>query len=242
LDLKEKVAVERVPPFRNRVERRSPSHWAVLFIFLFFVTILFILFLRSPLSHISTITVSGQHILSKQEILQSSGIRPGMSFFGVKTEEAKVRLMKLRAVKQVELDKQFPSTIAIRVVEHPIVAYIQDDQRLMPLLANGVFFPSHPVTTMWQALPLFIGWDLQQSSFLTVTSQFAHLPASLRRHVLTVRPMKGKPGYVVLWTRKGHKVETRINTLTKKMKLYPSFLNQPPGTIHLFESVWFTPE
>lgn len=234
--------VERVPPFRIRVERKAPSLWAVLFIFLFFIGILFVLFLRSPLSHISKITISGNQNLTKQEILQQSGIRLGMSFFGVDTKDVESNLHQVSAIKQATMDKHFPSTISIQVTEYPVIAYIDDEQALIPLLANGAFLPTHPATSMLRTMPIFEGWSEEEAAFSKLTSQFALLPASTRSQILTVRPLDDKPAYVVLWTRQEHKVEVRIDQLAERMKLYPKFLNQPPGTVHLLDSIWFTPE
>ncbi|MCH5584708.1 FtsQ-type POTRA domain-containing protein [Shimazuella sp. AN120528] len=234
--------VERVPPFRIRVEHKASSLWAVLFIFLFFIGILFVLFLRSPLSHISKITITGNQILTKQEILQQSGIRLGMSFFGVKTKDVESNLHRVSAVKQITLDKQFPNTIMIKVEEYPVIAYIDDEQALIPLLANGAFLQTYPVTSMLRTMPVMEGWDKEKASFSKLTSQFAHLPASTRSQILTVQPLENKPAYAVLTTRREHKVEVRIDQLAERMKLYPKFLKQPPGTVHLLESVWFTPE
>lgn len=234
--------VERVPPFRIRVERKAPSLWAVLFIFLFFIGILFVLFLRSPLSHISTIMISGNHLLTKHEILQQSGIRLGMSFFGVNTKDVESKLHRVSGIKEVSLNKQFPNLISIQVTEYPVIAYIDDEQTLIPVLANGAFLQTHPATSMLSTMPIMEGWDKEKASFLQLTSQFAHLPASTRSQILTVRPLEHKPDYAVLWTRKEHKVEVRIDQLAEKMKLYPKFLKQPPGTVHLLDSVWFTPE
>jgi cell division protein FtsQ len=242
LDKGEGGMVEKVPPFRIRVERKAPSLWAVLFIFLFFVGILFVLFLRSPLSHISTITVTGNHLLTKQEILQKSGIRQGMSFFGVKTKDVESKLHRVDAIKHVTMKKQFPSTISIQVTEYPVVAYIDDEQALIPLLANGAFLLSHPATSMWRTMPIFEGWDKEKATFLELTSQFAHLPAATRSYILTVCPMEEESEYVVLRTKSEHRVKVRIDQLAEKMKLYPKFLKQPPGTVHLLDSIWFTPE
>jgi cell division protein FtsQ len=234
--------VERVPPFRIRVERNASSLWAVLFIFLFFIGILFVLFLRSPLSHISKITISGNHFFTKQEIIQQSGIRLGMSFFGVNTKDVESNLHRVSAIKQVTMDKQFPSTVHIHVMEYPVIAYIDEEQTLIPLLANGAFLQTHPATSMLRTMPIFEGWDKEKASFLKLTSQFALIPASTRSQILTVRPLDNKPAYVVLRTRREHKVEVRIDQLAERMKLYSKFLKQPPGTVHLLDSVWFTPE
>jgi cell division protein FtsQ len=241
LDKGEGGEVERVPPFRSRVEHKAPSLWAVLFIFLFFAGILFVLFLRSPLSHLSLISVTGHKLLTKQEIVKQSGVRLGMSFFGVKTEDVERNLRRLDAIKQVKLDKHFPSKLAIQIVEYPVVAYIQDEQTHIPLLANGAFLLTHPATSMLRTMPIFEGWDKEKASFSELTSQFANLPASIRSQILTIRPKEDKPDQAVLWTRREHKIEVRIDQLAERMKLYPKFLKQSPGTVHLLDSIWFTP-
>ncbi len=234
--------MERVPPFRMRVERKTPSLWAVLFIFLFFISLLLILFLRSPLSHIQTISIRGNQLFTKQEILHQSGLHTGVSYFGIKDSEVEAGIQKMSAVNQVKVEKQFPNKISIEVVEYPVVAYLNEHQVLTPLLANGTVFLSHPATTELSSMPIFEGWEKEKPAFKQILSQFVHVSTSIRNEIVAVRPMMDKPGVVLLLTRHQHKIEVRIDQLAERMKLYPRFLKQPPGTLHLLESIWFTPD
>jgi cell division protein FtsQ len=180
--------------------------------------------------------------MSKQEILQQSGLHTGISYFGMKKSEVEARLNNLPAIRQVKVMKQFPNAISIQVVEYPVVAYMENDHSLIPLLANGATLISHPVTSAIKNIPVFEGWGKQKASFPLLTKQFVRIPATIRSQVITIRPMVDKPEEVSILTRRQHLVEVRIDQLAKRMILYPRFLKQPPGTLHLLDSVWFTPQ
>lgn len=109
---------EHVPPFRNRVgKKRSPSPWIFAFIFLFFTGALFAIFLRSPLSKIEKIEVTGNRLVPTEEILAKAQLKKGVSFFGVQTEEVIERLSALPEIEQVNAVKSFPDKVSISIRE-----------------------------------------------------------------------------------------------------------------------------
>lgn len=186
--------------------------------------------------------MNGNRLTTKEQIVKQADLHLGTSIFGIDVSAIETKLQKLPAVHQVVVQKQYPNKISIHVVEYPVVALLNDHQTLIPLLANGTVLSSHPATSELSALPTFEGWDRERSVLKQVLSQFVHVSPSIRKWIVLIRPIKDKPSEVLLLTSHQHQIEVQIDQLADRMKLYPKFLRQPPGMLHLLDSVWFTPE
>jgi cell division protein FtsQ len=234
----------RVPSIRMVVEKRgSPSPWMVGFIFLFFMGMLLILFLRSPLSLIEQIHIKGNHLVTERDILTKAGLKKGASYFLVSRSQVEHRLKSLPEIAEVQVTKSFPHQIYIQMKEKPLIALLKTkEKRLVPLLADGTILQHRILSSFHQAVPVFEGWTDASSTLMAETAkQLAHLPESIRREIMMVEPVSMREDQVELQSKRGHSIRVRVANLQKMMSYYPFFLHHPPGNLYLLESVWFTP-
>jgi cell division protein FtsQ len=234
---------ERIPHFRSRVgRRRSPSPWLFVFIFVFFSGMLFILFLRSPLSKIEKIHISGQHLVTTEEILAKTRMKKGVSYFSIDESRAEQTLTQLPEVKRVSVDKTFPNQVYIRVEEWPPVAIFQtEDQKLLPILSNGTILTARPYTSDRPKQPIFRGWVRKNPTFTSAVKQVARLPESIRATFISISPVANDAEQVEIKSDQQHQIFVRANEITAKCQFYPSFYQHPPGMLYLLESIWFAP-
>jgi cell division protein FtsQ len=234
----------RVPPLRLRVgKKHSPSSWAFGFIFLFFAGMLLVLFLRSPLSEIKEIQVTGNQLVSEREILTKARLKRGASYFYVNAQAIEHALETVPEIKEAQVAKVFPNKVYIQVEEETTVAFFKTREgKLYPILSDGSVLTHRPVS-LWRAdMPVFEGWTTSSPAFKLTAQKLAMLPTGIRRELRVVKPVDDHLDQVEILSRRQHQIFVRVADLNKKMSYYPSFKNHPRGTLYLLESIWFSPE
>lgn len=235
---------DRVPPLRvTAVNHKAPSPWALFLIFLFFIGFMFVLVLRSPLGKIEQVSIEGNQLIPKQEILNKLGTQIGGSYFAFRPQDAQKAIARIPEVKRVEVHRSFPSKIYVKLQEQRMVAFIRTkEMKVLPLLENGKIMPQRNTISMLQHAPIFEKWDLESESFRQAVQMFSRCSSADFEEIIYIHPVKDYPDQVLLTSRVGHKIYVRAKDLPEKMKLYSSFHNQPSGTLYLLDSVWFTPD
>lgn len=235
---------DRVPPYRTRVKGKPPtSTWAKILVFLFFLSFVLLLFLRSPFSKIDEIRITGISLLTTDEILKQMRVQTGDSFFHISEAEIKKRLQKLPEVKEVDVDKSFPNRIRVQITERSVIAYFRTNQnRYIPILEKGVILSNRPTVEIPASMITFEGFAPNSQLFMKAIHQFSLLPEKERTLFQKAEPLAGRPDQLVLTTKYGHRVVVRAADLSTKIKYYQAFQKEPSGTVYLLESIWFSPE
>jgi cell division protein FtsQ len=234
---------ERIPPFRNRIgKKRSPSPWILAFIFLFFMGALFAIFLRSPLSKIKEIEISGNQLVSTETILKKARLQKGVSFFGVQPGEIANQIRTIPEVRHAEVKKSFPDKVTILVREKPVVGWVETkDQKHLPILSDGTILPHRQLSFKYDRI-LFKGWDLAHPMLQQTVQEIGKIPPMIQRSIKEVRPVPKHQDQVEILTGYQHRIFVRVEDLAQKMNYYPSFSKHPQGTLYLLESIWFIPD
>ena len=71
----------------------------------------------SPLLVVRSVTVSGTHLVSRSEVLASSGIQLGTPLIRVNTARAAARIAQLRQVRSARITRSWPDRLVIVVQE-----------------------------------------------------------------------------------------------------------------------------
>lgn len=69
------------------------------------------------------IDFQGSKYSTSEELLSQSGIKIGGQFFAVSTKAVEESLLKLKTIKDVSVQKNFPGVITVKIEEFPAVAY-----------------------------------------------------------------------------------------------------------------------
>ncbi|MGQ9557431.1 MAG: cell division protein FtsQ/DivIB [Desulfurispora sp.] len=111
--------------------------------------------LRSPLFQIQQITVQGNITLSRDRVVDMSGLVPGQNIFKVDLGAARARLLSLPAVKDCSVSRRLPDRIIIVLQERRAAAALPAAGGLWLVDDGGVVIG--PATYRGLNLPLITG-------------------------------------------------------------------------------------
>ena len=197
----------------------------LIFLFLFFVALLGVLFFQSSFSKIHEIEITGNRLLTTEQIIEAAGIAVGDHFFAVSGEEIDERVKRLGAAEQVNTVKSFPGLIKIAVKEYPVVALeIMENGDIAGLLLNGTSVPYGDVEHA-ASRPILAGWE-DPVLKRRMTETLASISPEMLQDVSEIRPSptSGYPDRIVLYTRSHFEVLTRISYLTEKISLLDDYV------------------
>lgn len=235
---------ERMRPLRSSTRpRKPPSVTAILSILFFFMGILVLLFLQSPLGEIRDVQIRGNHMVTEEELLQLARLNEGSSYFHWDGKEAEERIAALPEVQEVAVSKTFPGTVVIEVKESERVAFWMDGSDAYPVLANGKVLTDRSWSDSLDK-PLLRGWKKGSGIDPAFARGLADLPKRIQMDLSEIRPGNDPvyPDLVQVYTRNNHTVRVRMKDFAEKIPYYSMFRDRPPGTLNLLESTWFDPE
>ncbi len=128
----------------------------------FFIFIMFLagyVLLQSSIFTITKIAVQGNNKLTAGEIVQVSGIVTGMNIFKADLQTAFARVKVLPMIKEVKINRDFPDTIVIEIVERKPVALVAVDGHFVELDAEGYYLRTGSVAA--NGLPVVTGVQVQ---------------------------------------------------------------------------------
>ncbi|MEC0246632.1 FtsQ-type POTRA domain-containing protein [Paenibacillus chitinolyticus] len=223
----------KVPVLPNPKPRRTRTNRKLLtLLFLFFVTILAVLFFRSSLSRISEIKIEGNELLSSEEIGQAAAVQKGDHFFAARSESVRERVAALRMVQSVEVSKHFPGQINIVVHEYPRVAFqFGADGVKQAVLADGSTVPvvkeDLPVDK-----PILTGWTENDPNRIALCKALAAIPAGYLSDISEIRPdpSEAYKDKIKMYTRTRFEVVTTVGYLPNKIMNLSAYITSMQGS------------
>jgi cell division protein FtsQ len=215
-------------PVLREPKRRSRSNRKLLaLLFLFFMTVLIILFFQSSLSKISTIDIRGNEYIATDTIAKASGVSVGDHFFGRSGTSIERSVATLHMVQSAHVTKRFPGHITIEVQEYPKVAFqIGDDGVLQAVLADGSAATLQNTGTVPDK-PLLTGWQASDPLRVKLCQTLAKIPAALFSDISEIRPdpSAGFDDKIKMYTRSQYIVQTTITLLPDKIERLSSIVD-----------------
>ncbi|WP_055110022.1 cell division protein FtsQ/DivIB [Paenibacillus ihumii] len=233
-----------MPVLKQPKPKKRSSKKVAGILILLFLALLAVLFFRSSLSKISSITFEGSSYTSDEVLLEVSGLKLGAPFFGTSSETIAKRMTKIPSVESAEVDKSFPGGITIRIKEHPLAAYeLSVDEGLKGLLANGTKIPLG-IGSMPMERPILTGWKDDDPYLAKLCEVLAQIPDDQVSDISEIvpSPTVSYPDRVKLYTGSKFEVVTAISLLPAKLEYLNSILeSQDPGTLTLLEADSYIP-
>lgn len=235
---------ERIPALRQEPEaprRRGGKLLAALIAL--FILVLAVLFFRSSLSKVTDIKVTGNSHLSEAEVKSALGVIPGDSFFIPGSAKLAGNVKTLPPVKDVQVIKQFPGKVEVRVTEFEEVASeINADGALMAVLENGLALPLK--SGIMPDKPILTGWKSGDARFKELCASLGALPDALIADLSEIRPdpSTAYPDRIKLFTRSQFEVVTTVSKLQDKIPYLSEIVeNREPGRIMMLEADTYLP-
>ncbi|HLS35871.1 MAG TPA: FtsQ-type POTRA domain-containing protein [Bacillota bacterium] len=233
---------DRIPKLKKQRKKKA-NRRLVFYLSLFFVLISIIIYLQSPLSYIKNIHVYGHHVLHENEIIELSDIKNDTNIWKVNLSEVEDAILKNPFIKDVQVQRKLPSTIAVEVEEYKIIGYLEKEDSYQPLLENGEEVDYENRYQQGDA-PLLIHFD-DEDILNSIAGQLQGIPDNILRLISEIHwePEKENKYKVNLFMNDGYLVKGSIRNLAEKMEVYPSVVSQlepeQKGIIHLNVGVYF---
>lgn len=190
------------------------------------------------------IDFQGSKYSTSEELLSQSGIKIGGQFFAVSTKDVEESLLKLKTIKDVSVQKDFPGVITVKIEEFSAVAYeLEQGGLLKAILSSGAAVPVNE-TGIAVEKPILTNWDPEDPNKAKLCQALASIPNELTSDISEIvpSPTLSFPDRIKLYTRSRFEVITAISLLKSKV----SYLNQiieteQPGLIKMLEADSYVP-
>lgn len=227
--------------------KRRPNWKALLFVVVFFVLLLVAGFLQSPLSAINTIEVKGNHEIRYDEIVRTSGINKGMSFWRISKSKASDAIMKtFPLVKTVDIEVSWTGHVVIAVVEKQASGSLVTADGYYSILQDGTVMnktekpdDSMPLISTDKLPALKPGQVIADADLLALAKQIPEVDRKVLDQISEVHVAEKGPWQVFM--RDKFEVRIPAQQFADKMNSYQKFRDSlpastPPGILNLLES------
>ncbi|MFD0715142.1 cell division protein FtsQ/DivIB [Paenibacillus sp. GCM10027626] len=233
----------KVPVLREPARKRRGGKKLLTVLLLLFIVILAVLFFNSSISKISSIVIEGQRFTSRADIQQAAGITVGGAYFSVSAKTVEERIMSIKTIEKVSVEKSFPGDVVIRVTEHPAVAFELSPQgQLTAILANGTTIAAGADVVVDK--PILSGWQEGDPYKAELSKQLAALPAASLSDIseITPSPSKAYPDRIRIYTRTRFEVITAVSLLKDKIDALNAVVEiQEPGLVTMLLADTYVP-
>ncbi|MBM6618544.1 cell division protein FtsQ/DivIB [Bacillus suaedaesalsae] len=234
---------ERIPKLKQQ-RRQKANRRLIFYVSIFFLLIIGILYLQSPLSHVKNVEVKGNvHVLS-DEIVSLSEINDKTSFWNLNTESITHKIKQNKQIKSVTIERKLPNSVGIVVTEMKRVAYAINDGKYYPILEDGNVLKSSESTSFPSDAPILMDWkpgeELQE-----MASELAKLSPAIVNSISEIHhtPEESDSVHITLFMNDGREVSATITDFAKKMSAYPAIVSQLnpelKGIIHMEVAYYF---
>jgi cell division protein FtsQ len=156
------------------------------FLLVFILLILFIgmiSLLCSPIFSVSQVQVSGNVYMSQAEVIRIAGLADKVNIFRLTTSAVQNKLCKDLRIEQATVQRTFPSTIKIQIIERKPIALVACEYGFLEVDKNGMVLAVHktitdmqvPIMTGIVLKDLYIGDTVVDSACLNVLEYLAQL-------------------------------------------------------------------
>jgi cell division protein FtsQ len=217
---------DRIPKLKQQRKKKA-NRRLILLLLLFFMLIACIVYFQSPLSHVKTITISGNLVHSDKEITSSAGIKKDTNIWGVQSKAVEEKLNELPEMKKAKVSIQFPNTVVIHIEELKRIAFISKGKSFLPVLENGQVLDEKQTTDLPLNAPVLYSFS-ENDVLKEMMDSLEELPIEVLNSISEIHyePKKTDKFHISLFMNDGNEVSATIRTFAKKMSLYPSIIGQ----------------
>jgi cell division protein FtsQ len=208
-----------MPVLREPTRRSRSNRKLLALLFLFFMTVLVILFFQSSLSKITSIEIKGNEVLATDAIGQAAGIKVGDHFFGTNGSAVEKRVAAMKMVQSAHVTKRFPGVVTIEVTEYPKVAFqIGSEGKLQAVLADGSAVELQKEGAVPDR-PILTGWRDDDPIRTKLCQTLEKIPPALLADISEIQPdpTSGFEDKIKMYTRSQFIVETTVTFLPDKI-------------------------
>lgn len=234
---------DRIPRLKEERKRKANRRF-ILYLSLFFLLILLVVYLQSPLSKVGKIDIQGNFYVSDADILKAGQITENTSFWNISKKKLADKIKQSDVqIANVTIKKRLPNTLVIEIEEFQRVAYIKTKNSYFPILENGETIDRLERDEIPVNAPIIINAD--DRKLKKIASEIKKLPHSIVQRIseITFTSSKTVAYDLVLYMNDGFEVRTSVTNFADNMKKYPLIVSHidpdKKGIIHLDVSSYF---
>lgn len=221
-------------------------------------SVLFLIYLVTgwqlmPMHRLNYITVSGNHYINGQTILDSSRLNSLDNYRAVQKQadqiEAKIK-EEIPMIESVVMKRNSWKNLDLKVTEYEMVAITEINGKLLPVLSNGQPLMAEAdlkvLNQIKENLPKIVNFDQKGKVIDLCNNGLRNLSPDLLAKIESIHLSDdpAKPDRITVKMKDGNYVVAVINTFAQKMRHYPQILDQLAGrvgTINLEVANYFSP-
>lgn len=188
------------------------------------------LYYATPLSHLNRITVTGNQLISSQEIMKASHLKSGKGIwkqYHQRNQDAAAIKKAYPGLKSVTMHLSGLNNINIHVEEYPLSGYlIVDKIKYSPILSNGTILSKMKLKKKPSGV---LYANFKQGEFLSkVIASYEKVPDNVRNLIqqIILTPSDGNNELVTLYMKDGNQVKVSGTEIGKKLKYYNQVTSQ----------------
>lgn len=215
---------DRIPKLKER-RRQKANRRFIFYITTFFILIAVVVYLVSPISNVHTIVVEGNHHIGNSIIEKAGDISEKSKIWDIDESKSAQQIEKLPLVKKATVTSHFPAKVDIKVEEYARVAYLKNNNTYTPILEDGTSLTEEKGDTLPTDAPIIIGFT-KGKTLNHLAQQLTKISPAMVHAISEILPSpdKNQTDIIVLYMNSGQQVLADVNTLAKKIKLYPTIM------------------
>ncbi|PNZ87469.1 cell division protein FtsQ/DivIB [Staphylococcus devriesei] len=215
MSLQEKREQQRI----ERRKRQKQIQYTVITILVLLI-LLFLIYMFTPLSRIAHINITGNKNVSNSQIKKALDIKDNSRMYTYSKKKSINNLEKNDLIKNVEIDKQLPNIINVKVTENEVVGIVKEKNKYVPIIEgnkelknyNGDIAGSGPI------LDDFKGDDKDN-----IIKALSNMSSDIRDMISEIKyaPEQNNQNRILLFMKDDMQVVGNIDTIAKKIQYYP---------------------
>ncbi|MFC4404667.1 cell division protein FtsQ/DivIB [Gracilibacillus xinjiangensis] len=228
MEEKRVVSIEDRIPKLKRERRKRTNRKLAIYLTVFFLLVFLVVYLQSPLSHVNSIEINGENLVSEEEILEITELDLFTNYWTVQAGKLEEALEQHQLIHTVTIDKKFPANkIIIQIEELNNVGYIVEEDLVYPLLENGDTLDGVSMNNINRSAPLLRNLS-EYPNLQELAKELNELPSYIQSLISEIKwsPTPTNSQKLVLFMVDGYEVEITARNFSALLKTYPSIINQ----------------
>lgn len=197
----------------------------------FSLVLLACLYVISPLSKVTKVTVRGNQELTAKQVEQATNLKPGRYIWNTTRhpeQTLKMARQNNKQIKSLAVKITGWRSIKVTITEYPTIGLVNKHGHLERLLSND---QSVPAGKHIDNFVYYSGFEKSPVHLKITAREIGELPRSIRYAIsdVTYSPTDINPDRLRLQMNDGNTVYVTADELAKKMRYYPAIVSQMSG-------------
>lgn len=211
LTLEEKRALRR--------KRQKRIQYTIITLLILMIVI-FLLYMFTPLSKIANVNINGNNNVSTSKINKELNVTSHSRMYTFSKNKAINNLKKNPLIKDVEIHKQLPNTLNVKVIEYQIVGLEKNKDKYVPIIEDGKELKDYSDDVSHDG-PILDGFKgKKKERMIQALSEMSPKVRSMIAEI-SYAPEKNKQSRIEIFTKDNLQVIGDITTIANKMQYYP---------------------